>query len=126
MKYHPDWRKYDPKNGLPPPAEAKGKPRVRNAVPTEIDGHLFPSKREAERYVALKLEEQAGGITDLRLQFAFPLEVHDLHIGYYRADFTYTREGHLVVEDVKGFRTEMYRWKRRHFEAQYGIEIQEV
>jgi hypothetical protein len=31
-----------------------------------------------------------------------------------------------VVEDVKGFKTELYRWKKKHVEAQYGIEIVEI
>jgi hypothetical protein len=31
-----------------------------------------------------------------------------------------------VVEDVKGMRTPMYRWKKKHVEAQYGITITEV
>lgn len=56
-------------------------------------------------------------------------------IGTYRADFSYweppisdpttTKHTH-VVEDVKGFKTPLYRWKKKHVEAQYGIEIREV
>lgn len=82
--------------------------------------------REAERYVALRIEEHAGNISDLRLQVTFPLVVNAIAIGSYRADFVYRRGGQVVVEDAKGFRTEMYRWKRRHFEAQYGLGIREV
>jgi hypothetical protein len=31
-----------------------------------------------------------------------------------------------VVEDVKGFKTPLYRWKKKHFEAQHGIQIREI
>jgi hypothetical protein len=31
-----------------------------------------------------------------------------------------------VVEDVKGFKTPLYRWKKKHVETQYGIEIREI
>ena len=117
------WEDYDPTGvGLAPRREG----RIKGAQPVVVDGHLFPSQHEADRYGELRLEEQAETIRDLRLQFAFPLRVGECVIGQYRADFTYTRDGHPVVEDAKGFRTELYRWKRRHFEAQYGIRIQET
>lgn len=31
-----------------------------------------------------------------------------------------------VVEDTKGFKTEMYRRNKKHFEAQYGLKIKET
>ena len=46
-------------------------------------------------------------------------------IGRYRADFSYeelTETGgrwDFTVEDVKGFKTPLYRWKKKHVEAQY-------
>ena len=48
-------------------------------------------------------------------------------IGKYIADFEfYLPNGTRVVEDAKGVRTALYRWKKRHVEAQYGITIVEV
>ena len=55
-------------------------------------------------------------------------------IGEYRGDFIYCeckRGGQCqlsrrVIEDVKGFKTPLYQWKKRHMRAQYGIEIREV
>lgn len=46
----------------------------------------------------------------------------------YRADFSYisTEDNKLHVVDVKGFRTELYRVKKKLFEYKYGIEIEEV
>ena len=49
-------------------------------------------------------------------------------LGKYIADFRYRagRQGLLVVEDVKGFKTPLYRWKKKHVEAQYGITVVEI
>jgi hypothetical protein len=103
------------------------------AVRTTIDGITFASKREAKRYSELKMLEKAGEIWDLQLQAKFALYVllqhpdSDSPIGHYIADFTYkNRQREHVVEDSKGFRTPLYKWKKKHFEAQYGITIQEV
>jgi len=98
------------------------------AVRTEVDGVKFASKAEARRYSELKLLERAGQIFGLQLQPPFRLEVGRECIGIYKADFSYRdkRDGRTVVEDVKGFKTELYRWKKKHVEAQYGITITEI
>ena len=44
----------------------------------------------------------------------------------YIADFAYFQNGHLVVEDTKGFRTEGYKIKRKLMLERYGIQIREV
>lgn len=111
-----------------------GKKRSKyGAIRTEVDGIKFHSRKEAQRYSELKILEKAGDVWDLQLQAKFALYVllqhpdSDSPIGHYVADFTYkNRRREHVVEDVKGFRTPLYRWKKRHFEAQYGIEIQEI
>jgi hypothetical protein len=114
----------------PAPAKKRGKYR---AEPTEVDGHRFPSKREATRYEHLKLMQKAGEIADLELQPQYPLIVTTpagvkVQAGVYTADFRYTRKGGgTVIEDAKGFKSnEAYRLRKRIVEAQYGIEIQEV
>jgi len=125
----PGWENFDPSaprrqaGGAEP---KKREPRVKGARPTEVDGHLFPSQHEADRYRELRALEQAGAIEDLRLQFRLPLEVQGVLIAHYVADFTYRENGHLVVQDAKGFRTEVYRLKRKLFEALYAMRIQEV
>jgi hypothetical protein len=46
---------------------------------------------------------------------------------YYRADFVYLdKEGHLVVEDTKGFRTKEYLLKRKLMLLVHGIRIKET
>lgn len=104
-----------------------------------VDGIRFHSRKEARRYGELKLLEKAGELHGLRLQPKFQLVAwHSDHsrinvVGEYRADFEYCAcrripcvRSHVVVEDVKGFRTPLYRWKKRHVEAQYGITVVEV
>jgi hypothetical protein len=108
-----------------------------HAQPTVVDGIRFHSKREAQRYGELKLLETHGRIHGLELQPAYPLDVLGLassKIGTYVADFKYCEclTPHdcmcmaLVVEDVKGVKTALYKWKKKHVEAQYGIQIREI
>ena len=100
-----------------------------NAKRTEVDGIKFASKAEARRYTELKLLEKAGRLTDLKLQPVYQLQCIShkkqlFNVGRYIADFSYTDErGFWVVEDVKGVLTPMFRWKQKHFEAQYGQKI---
>lgn len=106
------------------------------AKATTVDNIRFASQKEARRYQELKLLEKAGAIDSLRLQPAFRLCTwHGDHseapcVGSYVADFAYRQRvptgWRSVVEDVKGFKTPLYRWKKKHVEAQYGITIQEV
>jgi hypothetical protein len=102
---------------------------------TEVDGIGFHSQKEARRYQELKLLAAAGEIHSLALQPEFDLNViggyvKDVRyrIGGYKADFQYinSRTGKRIVEDVKGFKTPLYRWKKKHVEAQYGIAILET
>ncbi len=98
---------------------------VRTTAP---DGREFQSAKEAERYWQLCMMERAGEIADLELQPAYPLHANGMRIGEYRADFRYRviKTGDIVVEDTKGVRTDMFRWKKKHTEAEYGIRIIET
>lgn len=92
-----------------------------------VDGHHFDSKAEGARYWDLRLMERAGEISDLELQPPFPLLVNGVKVGLYRADFRYRNaDGDVVVEDVKGMKTAVYRLKKKMVEAQYGIVVEEV
>jgi len=91
----------------------------------------FASKREADRFVFLKMALDAGEIAQLVLQPAFSLGVITPRgerrvITRYLADFAYRRDGRRVIEDAKGFRTRVYILKKAWVEAEYGIEIREV
>ncbi len=115
----------------------QARPSKYKAVETTVDGVTFHSKKEAKRYGELKLLEKAGEVRELQLQPVFPLMVpgrghggpyERVYLGNYIADFRYRLgpKGLLVVEDVKGFKTPLYRWKKKHVEAQYGISITEI
>ncbi len=97
-------------------------------VRTQVDGFTFDSLDEATRYGELKIEERAGLITDLQVHKPFRLVVNGVHVCDYESDFTYRRDGILVVEDVKspGTITYAYRIKKKLMLAIHGIVIQEV
>ena len=97
-----------------------------HAQPTTLDGHTFPSLREASRYSELCLLLRAGDITDLSLQVPFPIHVNGTLACTYIADFVYTQDGRRVVEDSKGFRTPIYKLKRKLMKIVRGITILET
>ena len=115
---------------------------------TEIDGILFDSKKEAQRYQQLKLMERAGVICDLKRQVKYEL-IPSQYIGgkcveravTYVSDFEYyllkpvksvmvdptaRTIGEHIVEDVKGVHTKDYVIKRKLMLYKYGIKITEV
>lgn len=93
---------------------------------TVVNGITFDSAKEARRYSELVLLEKAGVINTLKLQPSFKIVVNGVKICTYRADFSYTEDGRFVVEDVKGFITQVYSMKRKLMLATHGIEIKEV
>ena len=99
--------------------------KYRN-IKTEVDGIVFDSKAEARRYAELNLLEKANEISDLRLQYPFECKINEKKICTYRADFDYYEGDQWVIEDVKGFRTQVFRLKKKLVEALHGIEIREV
>lgn len=92
-----------------------------NACKTEVDGITFHSKKEANRYRELKFLEQSGMIRDLKLQVRFPISVFSEHICTYIADFMYydSKTDNTCVEDTKGFKTDVYKLKKKLFHACY-------
>jgi hypothetical protein len=105
---------------------SKGRTGKYNAKVVETAEGRFDSITEYKRYLALSLEARAGLIKDLRLQVRYPLVAGGIHISTYVADFVYERDGQLVVEDSKGFRTREYLQKRRLMREIHGITILET
>lgn len=114
---------------------------------TTVDGITFDSRREANRYRELKLLERAGVIQRLELQKKFVLlpAQYENFVRYgkkgqrlkdgrrcietecaYIADFVYTQNGEMVVEDTKGMKTKEYIIKRKMMLFMRGIKIKEV
>lgn len=97
------------------------------------DDMVFDSQKENTRYNALKWLLKANEIRDLELQKEFILqEPFELNGKKYRAikyvaDFVYKdKDGNIIVEDAKGYRTEIYKLKKKMMAYKYGIEIKEV
>lgn len=104
-------------------------PRIKNYTPTIVDGIKFHSKKEAQRFKELKLLQQAGIISNLLLQPRYPLVVADIKICTYVGDFLYTdaRSNEQICEDVKGYRTDVYKIKIKFARALYrNIQFKEV
>lgn len=93
-----------------------------------VDGITFDSKREAARYLELRLLERSGAISNLRLQPKFELHVAGQKVCRYVADFAYLDSDTLlaIVEDVKGIKTPVYRLKAKMLKAEYGITVRET
>lgn len=127
-----------------------GAVRVRNIAGAEVKrskmgntrviletGEKFDSKAEHVRWVELKRRERLGLITDLQTQVKFVLVPGAVIVTpegsrkkppiRYVADFTYTGiDGSKVVEDVKGFKTAMYKIKQHMMKSLLGIDIVEI
>lgn len=101
---------------------------------TMVDGILFDSKKEAERWRELQLLQKAHLIRDLQRQYQFELIPKQMKDGKvaeravkYVADFVYyDHDGNLVVEDAKGMKTDAYKLKKKMMLYFKGIEIKEV
>ena len=103
-----------------------------HAKKTCVDGITFDSKREADRYLVLKSMEEDGTIEDLRRQVryelvpAFDVDGKHYRAVHYVADFVYREDGHEVIEDVKGMKTDVYRLKSKLVAYRYGMNVRET
>jgi hypothetical protein len=112
-----------------------------------VDGIKYDSEDESRRHAFLKLLEKSGDISNLRYHVSFELipqitreEIVHLKTKdkvvtkveqtarYYEADFVYTvnKTGEEVIEDFKGFETDLFRFKAALFFWKYGKHIRIV
>lgn len=118
----PDWLHLIDQTKVKVPNPPRGKRAKYGAQPVTIDGHRFASKKEAERYNALKLFAQVGEVQWFCVQPRFLVEG-----GWYVADFIVCwKDNRVSIEDVKGFKTPLYRRARKQMKTRYGIEIVEI
>lgn len=102
------------------------------------NGIKFDSKKERDRYIALKLCEKSGDIKNLELQPKFLL-LDTIHYKnktypktYYIADFKYfsNDEGKYIVEDIKSpitAKDKVYRLKIKMLLTKYpNIDFREI
>ena len=101
--------------------------KYRNTV-VEYDGYKFDSKGESMRYYQLKMLQKAGKISGLQVHIPFELipKAGKFRAISYEADFVYIENGEKIVEDFKGFRTDVYKIKKRLMKWLYGIDIRET
>ena len=103
-----------------------------------VDGLIFDSRKEGERWKELKLMESSGEIEQLERQVKFDLlpkqigsdgRVIERKVQYV-ADFIYIRDGEVVVEDVKGYRGggayEVFKLKKKMMLYFFGIRVKEI
>lgn len=98
----------------------------------------YDSKKERDRAFELKMLERHGIIYGLEMQVKFELIPAQYVIisgkrtcieksCSYKADFVYVDENkNFIVEDSKGFKTEVYKIKKKLMLLVHGIRIKEV
>lgn len=107
------------------------------AKKTVMFQQVFDSKKEAERWLALRSAEYLGEISELRRQVKFeliPAQVSNgekLRACSYFADFVYLNSaGETVVEDTKGYRRgaayDLFMIKKKLMLERFGILVREV
>lgn len=101
------------------------------AKKTQVGKYLFDSKAEADMYLELKKWRKAGRITGLKLQPEFELLPRIILANgrtqrpvTYTADFEFydAERGVRRVIDCKGFKTEVYKLKKKMFNAKFMDE----
>ena len=111
--------------------KAKEKKNKYGAKKVEIDGKTFDSKKEASRYLELRMLERAGIITGLETQVSYLLIEKNgkERECRYKCDFRYYRDGVQIIEDVKSNVTRKlstYIMKRKLMLEKYSITILET
>lgn len=104
-------------------SKEKGRRSKYGSQRTEVNGIWFDSKREARYYQGLLLAERTGGLLVhvRQVSFSLPGGVR------YLCDFAELwRNGQVRFVDCKGFRTSLYRLKKKQVEALYPIKIVET
>lgn len=84
-----------------------------------VKTNWYDSKKESKRAFELKILEKVWKIQNLREQISFLLQesyiynwkkIQPIH---YIADFVYDKDWKTIVEDVKWFKTEIYKIKKK-------------
>lgn len=93
-----------------------------NSKFTRVDGILFHSKKEADRYSELVLMRMGGSVIRFHRQVIFDLPGGVTYVCDFLIFYTDSR---VVYEDAKGFRTREYIDKKKMVEAIYKVTIVE-
>lgn len=90
------------------------------SVSTIYEGRQYHSKAEAAYAAELDLRKKAKQILSWEPQVKVSLDVNGYHISNYYVDFLVNySDGTIEYVEVKGFETEVYRLKKKLFEATF-------
>ena len=98
------------------------RPKYNNKTVRNSYGY-FQSVGEFKRYLYLLDQEKNGFIQGLKRQVRYPLAVRTEHICDYIADFVYMKDGKEIVEDFKGFETDIFKIKKKLMKAVHKITL---
>lgn len=91
------------------------------------NGQYYHSIKEADYAQELDLRVKAKDIRSWRRQIPFELKVNGFKICKYIVDFEITHNnGDIELIEVKGFETDLWRFKRRLLEATHLTENPEI
>lgn len=96
-----------------------------NNIITEVDGHRFDSRKEADFYVCLKNDKTVKSIELqpsflLQEKFTHPITKKKYRAIIYRADFLVEYvTGVKEIIDIKGMKTEAFKLKEKLFLYRY-------
>ncbi len=92
-----------------------------NAKQTTVDGHIFPSKMEADYYLKLKALHQAGAVKYFLQQV--PIKLSD-RLKMVVDFLVFYADGRHQYVEIKGFETVQYRNKKKILNELYpDIEL---
>lgn len=92
-----------------------------------FNGLQYDSKAEAHYAQELQLRQKAGEIKEIVPQFRLSLDVNNYHICNYIVDFmVILSDGSKELHEVKGFATDIFRFKWKLTEAIYGKEYKMI
>jgi hypothetical protein len=99
------------------------KPHKFKAKPQIIDDIHFASKKEGKRYQELLLAQKGGRVVFFLRQVPFHLPGGNKYI----CDFmVFWEDGKITFEEVKGYKTPLYKMKKQIVESVYPIKITEI
>ena len=97
---------------------------------TKYGDRIYDSAKEARFAAGLDMQMNARGkdrVVSWEPQVPLPIEINGTKVCKYICDFKVVRaNGTVEYVDVKGFKTAMYRLKKKLVRAVYGIEIIEA
>lgn len=102
-----------------------------NNQKTIYNGFKYDSKKEAEHAKLLDLMQRAKDpaqrVISIKRQVPYVININGVKICTYYADFLVQYgNGKREVQDVKGYKTDVYKLKKKLVEAIYKVKIIEI